>query len=197
MALVVCLLAAAVCLACGLIRGAVQLSWAALVLGVLTLVIISIGLVHARRTRTTKHTAGALTGSTGDVPNPESISSDDIENLEGELAESGNRQNANGRDGQDQIQGRSGTTGTPSQHNGKICRVEAAPVPLKTTESSQWLVRVVPGRRRFHLADCALVADRDSEEITVNEALEEGLSACSSCIPDRSALTERLDSAAQ
>jgi hypothetical protein len=75
--------------------------------------------------------------------------------------------------------------------------VETAPVPLKTSESGQWLVQVVPGRRRFHLADCALVADRESEEITANEALEEGLSACSSCIPDRSALTERLDSAAQ
>jgi hypothetical protein len=51
-----------------------------------------------------------------------------------------------------------------------------------------YLVHVVPGRRRFHLTGCRLLDGHAHEQITTNEAREEGLSACTRCIPDRSDL---------
>ena len=45
------------------------------------------------------------------------------------------------------------------------------------------IVRVVPGRRRFHTEDCRLLAGRVAEEISLDEAREEGFSACTACIP--------------
>ena len=45
------------------------------------------------------------------------------------------------------------------------------------------IVRVVPGRRRFHAEDCRLLAGREAEEISLGEAREEGFSACTACIP--------------
>jgi hypothetical protein len=54
------------------------------------------------------------------------------------------------------------------------------------------IVRVVPGRRRFHAEDCRLLADRAAEEISLNEAREEGFSACTACIPRLEGLTSRV-----
>lgn len=54
------------------------------------------------------------------------------------------------------------------------------------------IVRVVPGRRRFHAEDCRLLADRAAEEISLDEAREEGFSACTACIPRLEGLTSRV-----
>jgi hypothetical protein len=51
-----------------------------------------------------------------------------------------------------------------------------------------YLVHVVPGRRRFHLTGCRLLDGHADEQITADEAREEGLSACTRCIPERSDL---------
>lgn len=45
------------------------------------------------------------------------------------------------------------------------------------------LVHVVPGRRRYHRAGCASLTGRVSEELTIDEAREEGFSACTACFP--------------
>lgn len=50
-------------------------------------------------------------------------------------------------------------------------------------------VLVVPGRQRFHMPDCRLLAGKPSEEIRLDEATEEGFSACTVCIPQRDLLS--------
>jgi hypothetical protein len=45
------------------------------------------------------------------------------------------------------------------------------------------LVQVVPGRRRYHRPGCAFLARRVTEELTIDEAREEGFSACTTCFP--------------
>ncbi|MBO3745430.1 hypothetical protein J5X84_05060 [Streptosporangiaceae bacterium NEAU-GS5] len=46
------------------------------------------------------------------------------------------------------------------------------------------IVLVIPGRRRFHLATCRQLLNRDTEELTHEEAREEGFTPCSTCLPD-------------
>jgi hypothetical protein len=55
-------------------------------------------------------------------------------------------------------------------------------------------VLVIPGRRRFHRDGCRLLADRATDRIGLEEALEEGFTPCSTCIPDRTALGAVLSS---
>ncbi|HTF52526.1 MAG TPA: hypothetical protein VK735_34200 [Pseudonocardia sp.] len=57
---------------------------------------------------------------------------------------------------------------------------EAGQIPIGDGDR---IVRVVPGRRRFHAEDCRLLAGRAAEEISLGEAREEGFSACTACIP--------------
>ncbi|GII53952.1 hypothetical protein Pth03_23410 [Planotetraspora thailandica] len=49
------------------------------------------------------------------------------------------------------------------------------------------IVLVVPGRRRFHVANCRQLLGRETEELTCAEAREEGFSPCTTCLPDMSA----------
>jgi methylphosphotriester-DNA--protein-cysteine methyltransferase len=46
------------------------------------------------------------------------------------------------------------------------------------------VVYVVPGRRRYHLDSCRQLSGRDKEELTFEEAREEGFSPCTACMPD-------------
>ncbi|PZG22413.1 hypothetical protein C1I98_36690, partial [Spongiactinospora gelatinilytica] len=46
------------------------------------------------------------------------------------------------------------------------------------------IVLVIPGRRRYHVAGCRQLAGRDHEELTYEEAREEGFSPCTTCLPD-------------
>lgn len=47
------------------------------------------------------------------------------------------------------------------------------------------LVFVVPGRKRFHRDDCHLLRN-DSQELTLEEAREEGFTGCTACASDLS-----------
>lgn len=64
---------------------------------------------------------------------------------------------------------------------------EAGPVPDEapgTTVPAAGVsteVVVIPGRRRFHRDDCALLADNPTERITEEEARDEGFTPCSRC----------------
>ncbi|MGI8336825.1 hypothetical protein ACRYCC_43365 [Actinomadura scrupuli] len=45
-------------------------------------------------------------------------------------------------------------------------------------------VFVVRGRKRYHLESCRQLTGRDKEDLTYAEALEEGFSPCTACMPD-------------
>ncbi|MFI9551631.1 hypothetical protein [Nonomuraea endophytica] len=46
------------------------------------------------------------------------------------------------------------------------------------------LVLVIPGRKRYHVPGCRQLIGRDHEELTFEEAREEGFTPCTSCLPD-------------
>ncbi|MEU9885661.1 hypothetical protein [Sphaerisporangium sp. NPDC051011] len=46
------------------------------------------------------------------------------------------------------------------------------------------IVLVVPGRKRFHLPGCRQLAGRETDELTYEEARDEGFSACTTCFPE-------------
>jgi hypothetical protein len=46
------------------------------------------------------------------------------------------------------------------------------------------MVFVVRGRKRYHLDNCRQLTGRDKEDLTYGEALEEGFSPCTACMPD-------------
>ncbi|GII02441.1 hypothetical protein [Planobispora takensis] len=46
------------------------------------------------------------------------------------------------------------------------------------------IVLVIPGRRRYHVAGCRQLAGREHEELTHEEAREEGFTPCTTCLPE-------------
>ena len=71
---------------------------------------------------------------------------------------------------------------------------EQSPAQASSAESTgaDQLVRVIPGRRRFHVDGCRFLAGRESEEIGLDRARNEGYSACSVCIPKRASLVSAI-----
>lgn len=55
------------------------------------------------------------------------------------------------------------------------------PGAVLVAERTGQIVRVVAGRRRFHVGDCGLLGERRYEEITRDEAVDEGFTACTTC----------------
>jgi hypothetical protein len=51
-------------------------------------------------------------------------------------------------------------------------------------------VRVVDGRPRYHLADCAHLVGREHEPLPVGEAVELGFTPCAHCAPDTALLAD-------
>ncbi|MCL7455629.1 hypothetical protein AB0I85_11495 [Micromonospora echinofusca] len=66
-----------------------------------------------------------------------------------------------------------------------VAPVEAARVARLDAE-----VRVVDGRPRYHLPDCAHLAGREHEPIPVAEAVELGFTPCARCAPDTTLLAD-------
>jgi len=60
--------------------------------------------------------------------------------------------------------------------------VESAPV---VEPPRDLLVRVIPGRYRFHATDCRLLTGHSAERISLDEARDEGFTACTTCLPRR------------
>jgi hypothetical protein len=58
---------------------------------------------------------------------------------------------------------------------------EARPGAVLVAERTGRLVRVVAGRRRFHVGDRRLLGEQPFEEITRDEAVDEGFTACTTC----------------
>ncbi|WP_214327801.1 hypothetical protein [Nonomuraea sediminis] len=62
-----------------------------------------------------------------------------------------------------------------------------APTPRRPTTrgiSPDAIVLVIPGRKRYHVPGCRQLAGRDHEELTYEEAREEGFTPCTTCLPD-------------
>lgn len=64
---------------------------------------------------------------------------------------------------------------------GEPSATEVLPTPDVPSQST---VFVIPGRKRYHLASCRQLAARDKEELTFEEAREEGFTPCTACLPD-------------
>jgi hypothetical protein len=60
----------------------------------------------------------------------------------------------------------------------------AAMMPPAGDVPANAVVHVVPGRRRYHIDSCRQLAGRSKEELTFEEAREEGFSPCTACMPD-------------
>ncbi|MEV4394528.1 hypothetical protein [Nonomuraea sp. NPDC049607] len=56
--------------------------------------------------------------------------------------------------------------------------------PAASGISPDAIVLVIPGRRRYHVPGCRQLAGRDHEELTHEEAREEGFTPCTTCLPD-------------
>ncbi|MFG1777324.1 hypothetical protein ACGFIG_12955 [Micromonospora sp. NPDC049048] len=66
-----------------------------------------------------------------------------------------------------------------------VTPIEAARVARLDAE-----VRVVDGRPRYHLADCAYLAGRRHEPLPVAEAVDLGFTPCARCAPDTALLAD-------
>ncbi|HEY3715402.1 MAG TPA: hypothetical protein VGL39_12810 [Jatrophihabitantaceae bacterium] len=58
---------------------------------------------------------------------------------------------------------------------------QAAEPAAADASGSVW---VVDGRPRYHLADCMIIKDQEAEEISLEQAAEDGFMACSMCEPN-------------
>ncbi|MEV6860807.1 hypothetical protein AB0M44_07365 [Streptosporangium subroseum] len=58
------------------------------------------------------------------------------------------------------------------------------------------IVLVIPGRKRYHVAGCRQLVGRDHEELTHEEAREEGFTPCTTCLPESIAGTQPQDAPA-
>ncbi|MEV7007680.1 hypothetical protein [Streptosporangium sp. NPDC051022] len=74
-------------------------------------------------------------------------------------------------------------------------RPAAGPVPASRQGhlDDEAIVLVIPGRKRYHVAGCRQLAGKDHEELTHEEAREEGFTPCSTCLPEFTAGLQPLD----
>ncbi|WP_147942188.1 hypothetical protein [Microbispora sp. CSR-4] len=80
----------------------------------------------------------------------------------------------------------------PPQRTGPITRPPAGSGRGLAPDA---IVIVIPGRKRFHLATCRQLAGRETEELTHEEAREEGFTPCTTCLPEVSTRTAEPEEA--
>ncbi|GAA3163611.1 hypothetical protein GCM10010466_63210 [Planomonospora alba] len=94
------------------------------------------------------------------------------------------------------VPGAAGVPGAPAAAPQGVRQAAAArprPAAAAATATRQGvpdagaIVLVIPGRRRYHLPGCRQLAGRDHEELTQEEAREEGFTPCTTCLPDTGA----------
>ncbi|WP_406316942.1 hypothetical protein OHA77_07045 [Streptosporangium sp. NBC_01639] len=59
-----------------------------------------------------------------------------------------------------------------------------APAARRGLLGAKAIVLVIPGRKRYHVAGCRQLDSRDHEELTHEEAREEGFTPCTTCLPE-------------
>lgn len=72
---------------------------------------------------------------------------------------------------------------------GRPATAGQAPGARRGVPDDDAIVLVIPGRRRYHVAGCRQLAGREHEELTHEEAREEGFTPCTTCLPDLTAGT--------
>ncbi|WP_433215480.1 hypothetical protein [Microtetraspora malaysiensis] len=78
-------------------------------------------------------------------------------------------------------------SGAPVPHAFPQQRPPARPAMAGRELGPDVIVLVIPGRKRFHLADCRQLQGREAEELTHEEAREEGFTPCTACVPEAAA----------
>jgi hypothetical protein len=208
------ILASTACLGLGLFAGQLLFVWIALGLGVagLTLVAAPTLTLRWRRRIERKSTNAAVIGSAvtmvGDdlesdtsdsaVVDSEPCSAPSVD-PRSDVAAEVNVDAGVGADGtlaSDPVGAENGK-GASDHGSARTAIVSAQPVgpfgaghtqPEGEGRAKETTVLVVQGRRRFHRIGCRLLADRKPEEIELEEALDEGYTACTVCVPDRAIL---------
>ncbi|MEO3804061.1 hypothetical protein [Nonomuraea sp. B1E8] len=69
----------------------------------------------------------------------------------------------------------------------RVATVPAASAPRRPAAagiSPDAIVLVIPGRKRYHVPGCRQLSGRTNEELTYEEAREEGFTPCTTCLPD-------------
>jgi len=74
----------------------------------------------------------------------------------------------------------------PPRQAGATAPLRRSPAHTGRPLGPEDIVLVVPGRRRFHVANCRQLMGREVEELTYEEAREEGFSPCTTCLPELS-----------
>ncbi|GAA0851930.1 hypothetical protein ACFQVD_16890 [Streptosporangium amethystogenes subsp. fukuiense] len=73
----------------------------------------------------------------------------------------------------------------PTQpRRGPVAGPATATAARRGALDAEAIVLVIPGRKRYHVAGCRQLAGRDHEELTHEEAREEGFTPCTSCLPE-------------
>lgn len=171
MLIFVVILVAAVCLAIGLLAGKAFLLWVALGAGLVGSAAFGWRLWRSRPAR----------GETPPVSDPAVAATDGPGGHEVVDAARAKVDQATGAEataqGAPAVDGEAPEAVVPvGVPTGEPSKVDA--IPART-------VLVIPGRRRFHLESCRLLVGKATEEISLDEALEEGFTACTACVPDR------------
>jgi hypothetical protein len=154
MVILVLVLAAAGSLAASLFTHQAWPAWLALALCLLGLA-LTVGKAVHRRRLARKHSDDGV----GDQPVDEA----------GELRETAAGETADGVDDRDEP----ASEVDPER--------EPAVVAEETVSEMDGLVRIVKGRRRFHTPGCRVLAAHPFDELTRDEAVEEGFTPCTVC----------------
>lgn len=121
-----------------------------------------------RRMRSQETTPARVVDDEGDVPDQQPTGAETGDEGSAVLAEA---EAADGGDSQDDER--------------EPANSEEAAVSIGVVEGGVEIVCVVPGRKRFHEPGCSALAGRQSEELTREEAEEEGFTPCSLCCGSR------------
>ncbi|MBA0126766.1 hypothetical protein H0B56_14545 [Haloechinothrix sp. YIM 98757] len=176
---------AAVLLLVSQISGVTQLAAAAMVFSLISIVMVTWRAWADRRTRQRKIAAtyacgdGATAPAGSDVVERDGIVSETERITSEDIGESG--ADVRPADGIAVALGQEERADSgEAVHDVEVSAgTDDSAVPDHDTE---W-VHVIAGRKRFHQPDCSLLVDRRSDELTREEAVEEGFTPCSLCMP--------------
>ncbi|GHH62315.1 hypothetical protein GCM10017673_01090 [Streptosporangium violaceochromogenes] len=76
---------------------------------------------------------------------------------------------------------------------GRPAAAGQVPGAMRGVPDDNAIVLVVPGRRRYHVAGCRGLDGREHEELTREEAREEGFTPCTACLPEFTAAASPQD----
>lgn len=121
-----------------------------------------------------------LFGTTGAVPSARAAKAPKPGKAARKAQEARKARESQDSDGKPADSGENAVAGAAEQPGEQTVAMPAQPHEVPA-DAAVW---VVPGRKRYHLEHCRQLAGRDKEELTYEEAVEEGFSECTACMPD-------------